>query len=727
MSSLLSGLPRLRLLRSAFLFACALFVSSAAAADVASAAAAPPPLADFFDNPAFSGALLSPNGKFLALRHNRDNQRDRLVVIELATSAIKVVANFRDRDVGKIAWVNNERLVFDTADKTVGPGDERYWPGLYAVNRDGSKFRQLVQASASFLQDHAVANNVLPADHFLVEQAGPQESDEVFVINPRHEGLHGDGDLKYINLLRLNTVTGRSETVRRPGKAHGWLLDHKGQPRLCITLDNNIETIWYLEPANGQWREIAAFDAYLGGKDAFTPLAFAPDGTLYVMSARGKDKQALHTFDLSTLQIGTEALVSLAGYDFSGELVGTRDKLLGVRYLSDARSTVWFDSKMKTLQAAIDAALPATVNLVDVPARAEAPWVLVRAYSDRQPQRYLLYNTDTGKFNPVGSTHERIVPARMAELEMVRYTARDGLAIPAWLSVPNPGPGAPPDRKRRNLPLVLLVHGGPWVRGHEWEWHAEIQFLASRGYAVLAPEFRGSTGFGRAHYQAGWKQWGLKMQDDLADAARWAIAQGIADPKRICIAGASYGGYATLMGLVNDPALFKCGVNWVGVTDIELFYTGHWSAASDMTAGYLKYGAPTLIGDPVKDAAQLRATSPLQQAARIRQPLLLAYGAADRRVPLYHGKKFVEAVKPHNPDVEWVVYQEEAHGWSLPKNRIDFWGRVEKFLQRQIGTASGTASAPASGTAGSAAPETTERSYWHQDWQNDSIERIDRE
>ena len=665
----------LLLLRAVVLFACAL---TAPAFSADAAPPAPPPIADFFDNPAFSEAILSPNGKFLAVRFSKDNKRDRLIVIDLATNAIKVVAQFSDRDVNQFEWVNNERLVFDSTDKTIGPGDAVYWPGLFAVNRDGSNFRQLVQVSGSFIQEHGVARNVLPANHFLVAQKGAQTSDDVYVTNPKREGLDEAGDLKYVNLVRVNTLTGRTETVRRPGLARGWLLDHKGEPRICVTLDKNTEAVWYLDPSSKEWRQIAAFDAYLGGKDAFTPLAFAPDGTLYVLSARGRDKQALHTFDPRTGQISAEPLVVLADYDFSGRLITSRDKLLGVRYLSDARATVWFDEKMKALQATIDAALPANVNLIDVPARAEAPWVLVRSYSDRQPARYILYNLESGKFNPVGSTHERIVPARMAEQELVRITARDGLTVPAWLTGPN--------SKRKNLPMVVLVHGGPYVRGNEWAWSPDSQFLASRGYAVLEPEFRGSTGFGTRHYRAGWKQWGLKMQDDIADATKWAIAQGIADPKRICIAGASYGGYATLMGLVNDPALYKCGINWVGVTDINLLYTGHWSFTSDMSSAYLKYGAPTLIGDPEKDAAQLRATSPLLLAARITQPLLLAYGGADRRVPLYHGKKFLEALKEHNPNVEWVVYEEEGHGWSLPKNRIDFWGRVEKFLQRQIGT-----------------------------------------
>jgi dipeptidyl aminopeptidase/acylaminoacyl peptidase len=233
--------------------------------------------------------------------------------------------------------------------------------------------------------------------------------------------------------------------------------------------------------------------------------------------------------------------------------------------------------------------------------------------------------------------------------------------------------------------MVVLVHGGPYVHGSSWGWSAQTQFLASRGYAVLEPAFRGSTGFGARHFVAGWKQWGLKMQDDIADGTRWAIAKGIADPKRICIAGASYGGYATLMGLVKDPDLYRCGVDWVGVTDIQLLYDGHWSFKSDMSDEWKSYGMPEMVGDPVKDAAQLAATSPLQQAARITQPLLMAYGGVDHRVPMYHGRKFYDAVTRTNKQVEWIEYQDEGHGWSLPKNRIDFWGRVETFLDKQIG------------------------------------------
>jgi dipeptidyl aminopeptidase/acylaminoacyl peptidase len=247
--------------------------------------------------------------------------------------------------------------------------------------------------------------------------------------------------------------------------------------------------------------------------------------------------------------------------------------------------------------------------------------------------------------------------------------------MPAYLTLP-------PGERKTQLPLVVLVHGGPWARGASWAWNGEVQFLATRGYAVLQPEFRGSTGFGQRHFRAGFKQWGLAMQDDLADAARWAIAQGVADASRVAIAGASYGGYAALMGLVKDPELFRCAVSWVGVSDLNLLYSATWD---DISPDFKRWGMPALLGDREKDAALLKANSPLTHAARIKNPLLMAYGGADHRVPIEHGRRLYEAIKGHNKNLEWVLYDKEGHGWALPETRVDFWGRVERFLARHIG------------------------------------------
>ena len=652
-----------------------------------------PPIADFFENPEFSGALLSPTGNYLAVRIGSKELRDRLAVVTLADNSVKVVAAFGDADVGTFQWVNDERLVFTATDRTVGQGDMRYGPGLYAINRDASKFIQLVSRSSKslFTGGSMIRNrDMLPVTAYLLGQKAAQDSEFVYVVQPQ---VSGASQVHEVGLLRLNTLTGRATPVTgTPDNSRQWLLDDKGEPRIVTTVNKGISTILYRDPASNAWRELATYNTYTGGKDGFSPRAFGPDGTLYVVTNAGNDTTSLHKYDLAANQVAPQALVQIDGYDFRGSLVTANGKLLGVRYLADANGTTWFDDGMKAIQAKIDTMLPNTVNLLSVPTRSETPWVLVIAYSDQFPARTLLYNSATSNLTTVGGSHPKIRPEQMARQTLVHYKARDGLTIPAWLTVPKGG--------GKNLPLVVLVHGGPYVRGNSWGWKADSQFLASRGYAVLEPEYRGSTGFGSKHFRAGWKQWGLKMQDDIADGARWAIAEGTADPQRICIAGASYGGYATLMGLINDKDLYRCGINWVGVTDINMMYDGHWNFSSDLSDHWKQYAMPQLVGDQVKDAEQLNATSPLLRAAEIRQPLLLAYGGADRRVPLPHGTKFYKAVKQANPDVEWIEYEEEGHGWALPKNRIDFWGRVEKFLDKNIGQAGAAAATTTANAAG---------------------------
>ncbi|MYM69910.1 prolyl oligopeptidase family serine peptidase [Pseudoduganella sp. FT55W] len=637
-----------------------------------------PTIADFFNNPEFSDALLSPSGKYLAVRLGRKDKRDMLGVVELDTNAVKVVGNFSDADIGKYAWVNDNRLVFTATDKDLAQGDMRYAPGLYAINRDGTGFRQLAMRNGKpFITSGSTlgVRELLPWHTYLMDEEGAQDSDYIYV---QDRDLSGPGQLNHINLVRLNTVTGRTAgVIDRPGDSTFWMLDFKGEPRLTIVRDKGTSSMYYRDPASKEWRKLGDFDSYTGKGASFRPLAFGPDGTLYVVSWHHSDVSAVYTYDINSGKLSDKPLVKLDGFDFSGQLIMDQHKLIGIRHLTDALSTTWLDPAMQAMQNEIDKMLPNTVNLLTLPKRRESPWVLVTAYADIWPKRIMLYNSETRKLTVVGESHPAISPNAMAQTNMVRYKARDGLSIPAWLTLPRNG--------SKNLPMVVLVHGGPYLRGSSWGWDAQAQFLASRGYAVLEPEFRGSTGFGARHFVAGWKQWGLKMQDDIADGTRWAIAQGYADAKRICIAGASYGGYATLMGLINDPDLYKCGIEWAGVTDINLMYDGSWNFLSDMPDGYKQFGMPQLVGDQVKDAAQLKATSPLEQAARIRQPLLMAYGTADMRVPLPHGTKFYKAVKQTNPNVEWVEYEEEGHGWKLPKNRIDWWGRVEKFLDKNIG------------------------------------------
>ena len=657
--------------------ALALILCSAAPLHAA-APAALPPIEAFFANPVLAGAKLSPSARYLAAVSGAPGRRDSLVVIDLKEKSAKLVAGYGNVDILHFEWVNDGRLVFNVTDRQVAPGGQYMAAGLYAVDKDGGQLRQLAErrGDAQDTTSSRIGRRILPWHTFMMDGRGAQNSE--FIYAESYDYDDGSGELKTVNLLKLNTLTGAVQTVQRPARVKDWMLDHKGEPRLATAVENGVTTIWYRDPANNGWRVLSTFSTYQGGKDAFDPLGFGSDGTLYVTAKGGADTTSVYTVDPATGKRSAEPVVLTPGYDFAGSLIRSGDKLLGIRVRTDAAGTIWLDPAMAKVQQQLDSVLPGTINLMSFPSSNHAEWALVQSYSDVKPPFYTLYNIKTGALDPVGQAYPGIDPARMGRQDPVRYKARDGMEIPALLTLPANG--------AKNAPLVVLVHGGPYVHGNNWGWYPDTQFLASRGYAVLEPDFRGSTGYGDKHFRAGWKQWGLKMQDDIADGARWAIAQGIADPKRICIAGASYGGYATLMGLVNDPDLYQCGVSWVGVTDINLLYDGHWSFTSDMTEQWKQYGMPDMVGDQVKDAEQLKATSPIQQAARIKAPLLLAYGGVDRRVPMYHGRKFMEAIKPTNSQVEWIAYQDEGHGWLLPANQVDFWSRVEKFLDKNIGS-----------------------------------------
>ena len=345
-----------------------------------------------------------------------------------------------------------------------------------------------------------------------------------------------------------------------------------------------------------------------------------------------------------------------------------------MRYQTDAEGVAWFDDDMKALQVKLDASLPGRINRLDPASCGCSSKVLVTSYSDRQPAQFLIFDRGNGTLRQIGSSRRNIDARQAAATDFFRIKARDGLEIPVYVTKPaGKGP----------WPTVVLVHGGPFLRGWAWEWDGESQFLAARGYLVVKPEFRGSNGYGDALRIAGYRQWGLKMQDDIADATRWAAAQGMADPDRTCIAGGSYGGYATLMGLVRYRELYRCGVAWSAVTDLSLLHDIYWS---DMDANYRDNGMPLLVGDVDKDAAQFAATSPLQQAAHIDRPLLLAHGGIDRRVPIDQATKLLNALRSHHAPVEWIEYKDEAHGWFKPQTRTDFYDRMAAFLDQNIGT-----------------------------------------
>jgi len=619
-----------------------------------------------------SEPVLSPDGKRLAVIIGTQAGHDQLAMIDLDDrSKPRVIASFSDADVASVQWVNDRRVVFKVHDVS-----DKHWfnPGLFAVNQDGSELRRLIETGPSPMQTGtSIVSRTLPYE-WKLHSTIHDGSDDVLVERTQADNV---GSKFQVDLARLNTVDRKLKSLGAgaPDGTLAWVVDDHGTPRIAQTIvEGKSRTYWRTQET---WSLISESDYFKEG--SLAPFHVGRDGTIYVLAySSNRDTLALHRFDVQKKMADAEPIVTIKGYDLDGRfLVDTQTgKVLGLHYESDAENTVWFDKEFAVIQKDIDKMLPSTTNTITCGHCEESPYLLISSSSDRQPPVYSLFDRKTRRLERVGASRPWIDATQMGMSDVTRFTARDGLSIPVKVTYPKGG------SKNGPYPTVVLVHGGPFIRGIHWAWNSQTQFLASIGYAVIEPDFRGSEGYGRKHYRAGWKQWGAAMQDDVADAALWATKEKIADASRMCIAGASYGGYATLMGLVRNPELFRCGIDWVGVTDINLMYSITWSDANEINR---QYGMPTLIGDPAKDKAKLAAASPILNAKKITQPLLLAYGGFDVRVPVEHGREFKSAVTSTNKDVEYVEYPTEAHGWRLLETNIDFWTRVDKFLSRNIG------------------------------------------
>jgi dienelactone hydrolase len=658
------------------LLACGLAVAQTGA-PVPSPAVAPVPVADFFRNPAMARPLLSPSGKHLAVHLAGPDGRVKLAVLSVdPPRQARIVAGFNDSDIHDFHWVNDDRLVFELNDSNEAEAEARGY-GLFAVDRDGSGLRMLVRREWSLLTNPGAnaRQPELTPNHWLSRTLRDGSADVLV------ERLDTDASRREAvghTLLRLDTRSGRVRPVDSgwTRQAWQWAADTRGEPRALVHQNGDQSEVWRRSGPGADWALIDRGPLYRPTAGGLEGVFVGADDVLYAVAQdrNPAGTSALFRLDAASGKREAEPLVRVDGFDFEGSLVvdGRDLSLAGVRYRGDAWSTAWLAPAMQAVQQRIDARLPGLVNQIHLAECGCSRWMVVTSFSDRQPAVYWLYDREADRLEPVGRAQPQIDPQRMARQDFVRFSARDGLSIP--LHVTRPAGKGP-------WPTVVLVHGGPHVRGASWEWDAEAQFLASRGYLVLRPEFRGSDGYGARLLSAGWKQWGLQSQDDINDALAWAVARGDADPGRACIAGGSYGGYAALMGLIRDPALWRCGLAWMAVTDIGLMFS---LQHSDLSQNWRRHGMPELIGDPVKDAARLAATSPLQQAGRLKRPLLMAAGGVDRRVPIAHANRFRDALPEGYTGLTWLVYPDEGHGLYKPANRQAFWTRVETFLASEL-------------------------------------------
>jgi len=635
------------------------------------------PIKSFFRNADVSDVRLSPSGEWLALVVGGDATRKSLAVVDADNRKPPVVlARFTNADIRSVRWVGDDRLVFNIIDGQSGGGEQRFGPGLYSVRRDGTNVRELIKSSRDFLREVSpTRRETLEWNHELL--AVPRDgTNEVLVAEHVYSN---SGEPQHVNALRLDVDTGhtRSLAAGSPAYSRQWLFDPEGEPRLIVAQHEGIAKTYWRAPGQDAW---AVIDSGPSLHRPFTP--YFVDGSDHLFVRAG---DTLRRFDFATGKVEKEPLIATPGFDLTGNVYLSADgkTVQGFQVVTDAETTIWYDAKMRAIQKVVDAKLPGHTNRVSTCVRcADQHIVLVHSWSDQDPGGFWLYRPATDAWQLIGQARSDIDPAKMATLDFYRIKARDGADLPVWVTTPLKGA---PGRSGQPRAAVVLVHGGPWLRGTYWQWDADAQFLASRGYVVIEPEYRGSTGFGFDHFQAGWKQWEGPMQDDVADAVRWAAGKGLVDGKRVCIAGASYGGYATLMGLVRYPDLYRCGVAWVAVTDPRILLEEN--VESDISDEGRRFGDFTLIGDPVKDAEMLRKAAPVERAAEIRAPLLLAFGRDDHRVLLVHGNRMRDALHALGHDPEFVVYDGEGHGWLKVENRLDFWGRVERFLDKNLNDA----------------------------------------
>jgi dipeptidyl aminopeptidase/acylaminoacyl peptidase len=622
------------------------------------------PVEEFFRKPEFAQMSLSPDGTHLAalmpVRTAAGTTRMNIMVLDFATRQPRVVTRVENQDVSGFVWANDNRLLF-FMDKD---GNESF--GIWAVDKDGTRGRVLAPALDSQIRDGGFVVRVTSLLDLL-----ENDDEHVLVVN-------NERNVAFPDVYRMNIMNGRKRMVQRnPGDVVSWGTDWDGNVVLAVARDGLRTIVRYRPPGSSDWMVLS--DAGFGEPSLAPASGLLKDGrTLYVASTltpegTRRDRAAIYTYDIQTRQLG-ELVFEHPVVDVGAVAMSRKTReALWIPYLHERPEAHYLDPTWARIRATIDASLPGTINTITSLTRDENK-AIISAWSSTEPGRFYLFDLENRRLEELASSREWLKSEYLAPMQPIRLTARDGLALHGYLTTPR---GVEPKR----LPMVVNPHGGPWARD-AYAFNPEVQFLANRGYAVLQVNFRGSTGYGQDLLMAGNREWGLKMQDDITDAVRWAIEQGIADPDRICIYGASYGGYATMAGLAFTPELYRCGINYVGVTSIPLLLESApraWASSMDTLKKQ--------IGDPRADKTMLEDRSPVNHAASIRAPVFMAYGRQDPRVIIKHLEVMEAALKAAGKPYEVMVKDDEGHGFRKFENQVEFYSAMERFLARHLGGA----------------------------------------
>ena len=633
------------------------------------------PIETFTQSPQISRARLSPDGSHIASLVESEGET-WLIVMNLATKQRARISPGRTRrglhkEVASFRWVSDKRISFLT---TVWDGSR--WTGVSAVDTDGKNW-------TAFSGPDVDPTDPTPLAARQIIHSFEDKEQSVLMID---HGSNSGEDFVFPDVIKVSTFTGSyDKVVKNPGNVVNWVVDRTGVVRLGITREGLRFGAIYRESEQAKWRALPLFHASLG---KVTPLGFDyEDQRLIVAATNEHNRRAVYYYDLSTEKLG-DVIASHPDYDIipersapsidgislagpiGSDLVGT---VVGIRYFTEGPRTYWFDEGLLSLQKALDARMPETVNLIVNRSRDEKRF-LVLSFSDRDPGTYYLVDLtgDRPALSRVGQRMPQVPVERMAAMMLMKYKARDGETIHGYVTLP-------PGDQKKNLPLVVMPHGGPTVRDI-WAFHPMVQFLASRGYAVLQMNYRGSPGYGTAFHEKGKREIGRGIQTDIEDGTRWAIAQGIADPARIAIVGGSYGGYSALFALAHSPDLYRCGASINGVTD--------WSDIVRERKGeeyrYAFLHFKEWIGDPKTEASFLSSISPMSFPDRIKAPVFIVQGKDDRVVPVKQARRMIAALEKAGNKPQVLYFSDEGHSIKKVRNRTKLFTELEAFLARHL-------------------------------------------
>jgi dipeptidyl aminopeptidase/acylaminoacyl peptidase len=652
MINLSSSFPLSVILRFLFLpVIMALIIGMPSAADT--------PIEHFASLPTFQRAKLSPDGNSIV--YGVPSSEGRLTVVHqnLDGSERGYFPPPKNAEIESFYWANNNVLLIKvgTLIKRSGYARERFNSRVWAYNIKEKKTRWLGKPKS---RNTFADSDELPQRASQIEQIVDFLADD-----PDHIllGLNFDLDAQD-EVFRVNVNSGKRKMIKSQRHSiYSWYTDNTAQIRLGIGYKNDRQfTIFRKE--DGTWVDLDKTD----WSDTFSFTGFTEDPNIIYATARTEEG----TIGLFTIHVETGELIERKfthpKYDIASVIKHPiTGYVSGVSYIDDFYRIKYFDKDLARIKRGIDKALPSTNNYIAGRAKERRAY-LIYSDSDTLPGAYYLFDRDKGELAAITTTYPDLDLSKAASTRAVTITARDGTEIPGYLTLPN-GHEDP-----EGLPAIILPHGGPTARSTA-DWHYKAQFLADRGYVVMQPNFRGSEGYGVSFQRAGERQWGGLMQDDVTDATSWLINQGYADPARICIVGSSYGGYASLMGVIKEPTLYKCAASINGVADLPSMKArdDNFLGSEDWTD---KIGL---------EGAKDRDVSPFHRAEEINVPTLIMASRNDRRVPYTQSEKMHKRLLKLKKETRYVEMQDGDHYMMTAASRFTVLEELEKFLSKHIG------------------------------------------